>query len=57
MFNVNKNTRTTSDIALMFLLLTLNIFDTFFSVSIADFKQVNVSREYLFNNVNPHFPF
>ena len=27
-------------------LLTLNIFHTFFSVSIVDFEQVNVSRVY-----------
>ena len=31
------------DVVLMFLLLTLNIFHTFFSVFIVSFKQVNVS--------------
>ena len=31
--------------SLMFLLLTLNIFTSFSSVSIVDFEQVNVSRE------------
>ena len=33
------------DIVLAFLLSTLNIFHTFFSVCIVDFEQVNVSRE------------
>ena len=37
----NKNT----NVVLVFLLLTLNIFHTFFSVYIVDFEQVNVSRE------------
>ena len=32
-----------NDVALVFLLLTLNLFHTCFSVSIADFEQVNVS--------------
>ena len=31
-----------NDVALVFLFLTLNIFHTFFSVSIVDFKQVNI---------------
>ena len=40
--NNNKNTRMTS--LLVFLLLTLNIFRTFFyNVSIVDFEQVNLS--------------
>ena len=44
MFKVNiKNIRTTSDVVLVFLMLTLNIFHTFFSVSLVDFEQVNVS--------------
>ena len=33
------------DVALVFLLLTLNIFTPFSSVSIVDFEHVNVSRE------------
>ena len=45
--NNNKDTRTTPFIFIvnfvMSLLLTLNVFYTFFSVSIADFEQVNVS--------------
>ena len=32
-----------NDVILMFLLSTLNIFHTFFSVTIVDFEQVNVS--------------
>ena len=32
-----------ADLVLVFLFLTLNIFDIFFSVSIAEFEQVNVS--------------
>ena len=41
MFKVNnKKSRTAS---VTFLLLTLNIFDTLFSVAIVDFEQVNVS--------------
>ena len=44
MFKVNiKNIRTTSDVVLVFLMLTLNIFHTFFSVSLVDFEEVNVS--------------
>ena len=44
MFKVNnKNTRNVIDVVLVFLLLTLNIFHTFSSVSIADFEQVNIS--------------
>ena len=40
----NKNTRTMSMTSvLLFLLLTLNRVHTFFSVSIVDFEQVNVS--------------
>ena len=41
-----------SDVVLVFLLLTLNIFHTFLSVSIVDFEQVNVSRVALYNNSN-----
>ena len=33
------------DVGLVFLLLTLNIFHTFFYVSIVDIEQVNVSWE------------
>ena len=33
------------DVVLVFLLLTLNIFQTFFQCSIVDFEQVNVSLE------------
>ena len=45
MFKVNnKNTRKiTNNVLLMFLLLNLKKFQTFFSVSIVDFEQVNVS--------------
>ena len=38
-----KYTTTTSGIVLLFLLLTFTIFHTFFSVSIVDFEQLNVS--------------
>ena len=41
-FNVN-NKNNDVDVVLMFLLLTLNIFHTFFNVVIVDFEQVNVS--------------
>ena len=44
MFKVNnKNIRAMSDVVLVFL-LTLNIFLTFFSVSIVDFAQENNRR-------------
>ena len=39
----NKNTRTTSDFVLVFLLLPLNIFHTFSAVSIVDFEQASIS--------------
>ena len=38
-----KHQNDVNDIVLVFLLLTLNIFHFFFSVSIVDFEQVNVS--------------
>ena len=41
-----------SDIVLLFLLLTLNIFHTFFRISIVDFEQVNISRVVFCNNRN-----
>ena len=37
----------------VFLLLTLNIFHTFFSISILDFEQVNVSWVVCFFHINP----
>ena len=37
----NKDIGTTSMVVLVYLFLTLYIFHTFFSASIADFKQVN----------------
>ena len=40
------NTLERLHVILVFLLLTLNIFTPFFSVSIVDFEQVNVSREH-----------
>ena len=45
MFKVNnKDTRTTpNDVVLVSLLLNFNIFHTFYSVSIVDFQQVNIS--------------
>ena len=36
----------------MFLLLTLNIFHTFFSVYIVDFEQLNVSSVVIYGNRN-----
>ena len=43
MFEVNsKNTRTTLNVV-VFLLLTLEIFHTFSSVSVVDFEQISVS--------------
>ena len=39
-----KHQNDVSDFVLVFLLLTLNIFYTFFSDFIVDFEQVNVSR-------------
>ena len=40
--NNNKKTQNdANDVVLVFLLLTLNIFHTFFSASIVDFDQVN----------------
>ena len=38
-----------SDVVLVFLLLILNIFHTFFSVSIVDFEQVNVCWKIIWN--------
>ena len=46
MFKINKND--VSEIVLVFLFITLNIFHTFFlisSVSVVEFEQVNVSWE------------
>ena len=45
MFKVhNKNTRTIRCLWMMLLLLILNNFTPFSSVSVVDFEQVNVSR-------------
>ena len=38
-----KHQNDVNAVVLVFLLLTLNIFHTFFSVSIVDFEQANVS--------------
>ena len=39
----NRNTeKNVNDIVVVFLLLTLNVFHTFFSVSIVDFEQVSI---------------
>ena len=43
---LTMNTLERLHVILVFLLLTLNIFTPFFSVSIVDFEQVNVSREH-----------
>ena len=40
-----KHQNDVNDVVMVFLLLTLNIFDTFLSDSIIDFEQVNVSWE------------
>ena len=57
MFKVNfKNTRTTSDIVLVLLLLTLNMFSTFSSVPIVEFEQVNVSGELTTSRLNIFLP-
>ena len=40
-------------VVLVFLLLTLNIFHTFFSISIVEFEQVNVSWEVVQNKTKP----
>ena len=43
--NKKKHQNDVNDVVMVFLLLTLNIFDTFLSDSIIDFEQVNVSWE------------
>ena len=40
---LKKHQSDVNDLILVFLLLCLNVFHTFFSISIADFEQVNVS--------------
>ena len=42
-FNNKKHQNDVNDVGLVFLLLTLNIFDTFFECFTDDFEQVNVS--------------
>ena len=43
MFKVNnKNSNSVTDVVLVILLLTFNIFHTFYSVSFVDVEQVNV---------------
>ena len=43
MFNVdNKDSRTMSNIVLVSLMLTLNIFGSSFSISVDDFEQINI---------------
>ena len=53
---LEKDQHDVIDFVLVFLLLTLNIFHTFFSsVSIVDFEQVNISWETLLENVTKFF--
>ena len=42
MLKITRHENDVNDIVLVFLLLTLNIFHSFFSASIVDFEQVNV---------------
>ena len=41
---IEKNVKDVNNVVLVFLLTTLNIFSTFFSVAIDNFEQVNASR-------------
>ena len=50
----SKNENDVIDVVLVFLLLTLNIFYTFFSVSIVYFEQVNVSCAGFFRRCSFH---
>ena len=43
MFKVNNENTKTTDVVLVFLLLTLNIYHTFFQCFFDDFEQINVS--------------
>ena len=52
-----KNQNDDTDIVLMFLLLILSIFHTFSSVSIVDFKQVNVRWVISFHAKGSFCPF
>ena len=48
-----KHQNDVNDVVMVFLLLTLNIFDTFLSDSIIDFEQVNVAlRDIILGIVN-----
>ena len=52
MFEVNNiNTVGINDVVLLFLLLTLNILQTFPGTSIVDFEQVNVSWDRFTKNI------
>ena len=42
MLKITRHENDVNDIVLVFLLLTLNVFHSFFSASIVDFEQVNV---------------
>ena len=43
MFKINNENTRTMLLTSLFLMLTLNMFHVFFSISIVDFEQVNVS--------------
>ena len=57
MFKVNsKKQNDVTDVVLLFLLLSLNRFHTFFSIFIADFEQVNVCRESIQRHILQNWP-
>ena len=57
MFKVNsKKQNDVIDVVLLFLLLSLNRFHTFFSIFIADFERVSVCRESIQRHILQNWP-
>ena len=52
MLTIKTHQKDVNDVVMVFLLLTLNLFHTFFSVSIADFEQVNITADWHFRSSN-----
>ena len=52
MLTIKTHQKHVNDVVMVFLLLTLNLFHTFFSVSIVDFEQVNIRADWHFRSLN-----
>ena len=52
MLTIKTHQKDVNDVVMVFILLTLNLFHTFFRVSIFDFEQVNIRADWHFKSSN-----